>query len=217
MFLSISLFNMNIANGIQISKLEDAIGLYIVLTSIQLNDNYNVDNITRMETRALTMTTYVFRTYSYNPNGICGSTAAAIFLMYYDDHINDNYIPTAYESSGTGEKTVKYLKNYIDGSTPGSSYSDMKSGLNNYLSTRGFSQTATILSTSNVLGPIGNNRPVIVGISGHPTYGNHWVIGYGYNRYVEGTTTTYMIVVSNGWGSTGVYINRTYCDGGVKI
>lgn len=33
--------------------------------------------------------------------------------MYYDDHINDNYIPTAYESSDTREKTVKYLNGII--------------------------------------------------------------------------------------------------------
>lgn len=35
------------------------------------------------------------------------------FLMYYDEHVNDNYIPTAYESSGNGEKTVKYLKGIL--------------------------------------------------------------------------------------------------------
>lgn len=28
------------------------------------------------------------RKYSYNPNGICGSTAA-IFLMYYNDYVTD--------------------------------------------------------------------------------------------------------------------------------
>jgi hypothetical protein len=196
---------------------KDEIILKNDLTSLELSNNFDVENITRMDTRTLTTISYVPRAYSYNPNGICGSTAAAIFLMYYDDHVNDNYIPSAYESSGTGEKTVKYLKGYIDGSTPGSTYSDMKSGLNKYLSIRGFSQSATILSTSNVLGPIGSNRPVIVGLAGHPKYGNHWVVGYGYNRYVEGTTTIYMIVVSDGWGKTGVYVNRTYCDGGVKI
>lgn len=187
------------------------------LQCINLTNTFDASSFIKQETRALTTISHVPRAYSYNPNGICGATAAAIFLMYYDDYVNESYVPTSYESSGTGKTTVNYISPYINNGNPGSTYNDMINGINKYLKARGFGQTATKLIKTSVQTPITSNRPVIVGLTGHPTYGEHWVVGYGYSRYVEGTETIYMIVVSDGWGNTGKYINRNYSDGGIKI
>ncbi len=160
---------------------------------------------------------HVPRNYSYNPNGICGSTAAAILLMYYDDYVNDAYVASGYEVSGTGEKLIKMLVPYIDGSTPGSTASDMVSGLNKYLGSRGLSKSAKLLSKADIATPFSSNKPVLIDLDKHPTYKEHWVVGYGYNRYKEGTTTFRMYIVVNGWGKTGVYIDEDYCGRGVRI
>lgn len=180
-------------------------------------NNFEANSFKKLDARALTQTTYTPRNYSYNPNYICASTASAILLMYYNDHVNTNYVPTAYESTGTGEKTVKYLVPYINPYNRGATIAEIKSGLNKYLKDRGLSQTATILASSEVQLPIGSNRPVIIGVKGHSKYKDHAMVAYGYNRYSEGTSTIYMLMVVDGWGSTGVYVDRDYCIGGVKI
>lgn len=184
---------------------------------IELNDSFDVSSFTKQETRVLTTISYVPRVYSYNPNGICTTTATTIFLMYYDDHINDSYIPTAYEPNVTEQTTAKYIFLYINNGNYRSTYSQVINGINNYLKARGFSQSATKVAKTSVQSPIGNNRPVIVGLTDHPTYGEHWVVGNGYNRYVEGASTIYMVVVSDGLGNTGKYVNRDCSDGGIKI
>lgn len=178
---------------------------------------FNPNNMRKVETRALTRTTYTPRNYSYNPNYICASTASAILLMYYNDYVNQAYVPTSYESTGTGEKTVKYLVPYINPNNRGATISEIRTGLNKYLKDRGLTQSATTLAKSEVQLPIASNRPGIMLISNHPKYGNHAVVAYGYNRYVEGTDTIYMIMVVDGWGSTGVYVDRNYSTGGVRI
>ena len=160
---------------------------------------------------------HVPRNYSYNPNGICGSTAVAILLMYYDDYISDSYVASNYEVSGTGEALIKMLVPYIDGFTPGSTANDMVSGLNLYLVSRGLSRNAQLLSKANIATPFSSDKPVLIDLDNHPTYGEHWVVGYGYNRYQDGATTFKMYIVVNGWGNSGVYIDEDYCGRGVRI
>lgn len=57
-------------------------------------------------------------------------------------------------------------------------------------------------------------RPVIGGVTKHPTYEEHWVVAYGFtisNLLVKSYT------VNNGWGQNGIVINSQYLDGAVCI
>ncbi len=137
--------------------------------------------------------------------------------MYYDDYVSDPYIASNYEVSGTGEALIKMLVPYIDGFTPGSTSNDMVSGLNLYLASRGLSRNAQLLSKANIATPFSSDKPVLIDLDNHPTYGEHWVVGYGYNRYQDGATTFKMYIVVNGWGNSGVYIDEDYCGRGVRI
>lgn len=182
-------------------------------------EDFSVSDFAKTTSRATQniRISHVPRNYTYNPNGICGSTAAAIFLMYYDDYVSDKYVDTAYEVSGTGEKIIKMLVPYIDGSSLGSTAADMVKGLNNYLSKKGFSKSAKQLSQSRIAEPLSSDRPVLIDLDRHPTYGEHWVVGYGYNTYREGSSTIRMYVVVNGWGDSAAYVDESYCGRGVRI
>lgn len=159
-------------------------------------------------------TAYNPRTYSYNPNGICGSTASAILLMYYRDHVSSAYVPSNLATSD-GVALIKHLIKYIDGATPGANYYDMTSGLTNYLNTRNVIfrvQRLNIVEGANKL--YDGKKPIIVGTLNHPTYKDHWVVGYGFNSSYG--LVNYFIV-NNGWGQNGININAGYVDGTIVI
>ncbi|WP_354087050.1 C39 family peptidase [Clostridium algidicarnis] len=144
--------------------------------------------------------------YSYNPNGICGSTAAAMFLRYWDTWHNGNYVPSNLQTSN-GEALIKRLVQYIDGSSP----DELKDGIQSYLRSQGVNDYMYSETYCNyrVQERIDNNKPFILGLTNHPTYNEHWVTAYGY--FVELGRFKY-IIVNNGWGGSGVYINSSYCD-----
>ena len=151
-------------------------------------------------------------TYSYNPDGRCGSVAAAIWLMYYDECLNDNTVPSDLVSSN-GVTLINYLVPHIEGSDPekGSSTEDVADGLNWYFQSRGLDQwfvaDITYYATiSSYIDVIEQNVPVIVDLNSHFLYGEHWVVGYGYSY----SYTSQEIIVNDGWGHTGVYISMHY-------
>lgn len=167
--------------------------------------------------------------YSYNPNGICGSTAAAMLLMYFDKRDNNNYVPANLESSD-GVKLIKTLMPLIDGTNPGSGYNELVNGLNNYLSRNGFSRTSYKRSDFSLNL---NYGPAILGLTRHPKYKEHWTVAYGYkeynnimpysnvsslNAYANGQNSYYVFyLVIDGWGNKGVQINPKYSDGAVYL
>lgn len=148
--------------------------------------------------------------YKHNPDGICGSTSAAMLLRWYDIYVNGNYVPSSLQSSD-GVKLIEHLRSYIDGSKPGSTTGDVYSGIISYCSSQGIKHNGgyAIVDISYVVGRVDTYKtPFILGLNHHPTYGNHWVTGYGYN--VSGGSN--YATVNDGWGSTGVSINLINCD-----
>lgn len=170
--------------------------------------------------------------YSYNPNGICGSTAAAMLLMYYDKKFNNSYVPSNLESS-SGITLIKHLVPYIDGLNPGSTMNDAFNGLNNYLSSRGFSKTARKESRYSLNL---NYGPAMLDLGNNGSYGEHWVVAYGYRKYTDialynvlsevsenfnlgipNATESYLIYVVDGHGNKGVLIDLKYIEGALYL
>lgn len=175
--------------------------------------------------------------YSYNPNRICGSTAAAMLLMYYDKVYNDNYVPNSWESSD-GVTLIKKLVPFIDGFFPGSDMKDARNGLNNYLHQRVSARTAYSRSSYSL---DLRNGPAMLDLGrGIQPYGEHWVVGYGYRQFNNiaqalppelssltstnsfkqlspGETVSYLIFVVDGWGNRGVLINQKYIEGALYL
>lgn len=153
------------------------------------------------------------RTYTYNPNGVCGSTASAVFLMYYHDYKDSFVVPSWYVTSD-GVSLINLLIPHIDGDVPGSSEADVENGLGWYLRWRGISSTyctySTSLDYSNYKSIIASGRPAIVLMNGNPTYGDHWVVGHGYYYYASGRDAWCYYVVDDLFGNNGISINSSY-------
>ena len=148
--------------------------------------------------------------YSYNPDGICGSTAAGMYLRWYDLNVNGNYVPSSLESSD-GVNLIKHLRGYIDGSKPGSTTGDVYSGIISYCSAQGIKHNGgyALVDISYVIGRVDTyETPFILGLYNHPTYKNHWVTGYGFS--ISGGSN--FATVNDGWANTEVSINLINCD-----
>jgi hypothetical protein len=198
----------------------------------ETSELYNVTNSAdKMAVTNASATTYenhfiqgTLPSYAYNPNGICGSTAAAMFAGYYDNNsININYIPTNLESSD-GVEIIKTLVPFIEGiasldpeyPSPGSTTEQLRIGFQNYLRTQDVDDYMYSQATTNyarVSERTGVNRPLMVDLDNHPTYGEHWVVTHGYQteESIFISKLTYLIV-NDGWGNKDIYIDVSYCD-----
>lgn len=176
--------------------------------------------------------------YSYNPDNICGSTAAAMLLMYYDKVYNDSYVPNSWESSNGVyliEKLVPFIENPRGA---GSSMLDAINGLNNYLTQRGFSRT--VYNRSSYSLDLRKGPAMLDLGKGIQPYGEHWVVAYGYRQFNNiaqvlppelssltftdsfkllspGETVSYLIFVVDGWGNRGALINQKYIEGALYL
>lgn len=162
---------------------------------------------------------YAPRTYNYNPDGRCGSLALAITLMYYDDHIDSNVVPSWISGADSNGKYFSdlikpHLEN-IDGQPGSSTTAELQSGANWYFSYRGISSQYSAMRVDNAAfstyrARINANRPVIVDLNSHPTYKEHWVVGYGYYYQSTGTSERCLIIANDGWGNNGREISYSY-------
>lgn len=99
----------------------------------------------------------------------------------------------------------------------GTTYAELKNGLSLFI--KQYYKPTTVTATTYSWGDrvktiIGKDYPCILGLTSHPTYGEHWVVVTGYN-FTSNNTGTY--TVNDGWGNTGIKINSSYTDGCVDI
>lgn len=143
--------------------------------------------------------------YSYNPNGICGSTAAAMLLRWYDLNVNNKYVPSTLESN-TGISLIQYLVPYIERNTRESKPGDLYTGIQEYCSDRKVYHSGgmEVISSNYIIGRVSSDEvPYIMGLRSSSSYGAHWVTGYGYT--ISGSN--FYAIVNDGHGSTNVSIN----------
>lgn len=176
------------------------------------NQTANARNIT------INMLSGTLRQYSYNTGNICGSTAAAIMLMYYRDYI-DSYVVPSWHDTSTGESLIELIRPQINGDPPqGAFCSDVVRGLNYYFRWRGISNEYSSTwanggmneATYNTIrAQIIANNPVEVLINDHPEYDDHFVVVHGIEKDVY-ISTYYFMYVGDGWGSNDVIISLRY-------
>lgn len=168
---------------------------------------------------------------AYNPNGICGSCAVGNFLTFLSWNVSSPFVPQQYQSSGTN--FIKSIVPYIEGqasvnpnyTSPGSTPSQLQTGLNNYLSNVvGYTGKAALFDGQadpvRVTGITNHGLPFVLGLhsgdSSNP-YGNHWVVGIGYVYIPLNQSMPLYYKVINGWGNNDVYVNKAWSDAVVYL
>lgn len=157
-----------------------------------------------------------FPLYDYNPDGRCGSVVAAIIFAYFNNNGYSGLVPAAFYNNDVA--FTDYLFPHIEGvnATAGSTTSDLVSGLNWYLEDRGFSDELPVYSISNASYSkystiLGYHSPAILDLDNHPTYGEHWVVGYGYDcDLFLGIAYNKFAIVNDGWGDRDISVSWDY-------
>ncbi|MCR5629684.1 hypothetical protein [Eubacterium sp.] len=172
------------------------------------------------------------RYYDYNRNKTCGSMASSIMMYYYFDHIDSSYIKNNTYKGKNDESQRAFYKHFcglVGDPGIGSTYDELKNGINKYLGEIGKSKSCKYIKdgdlftsvSSKIETIIDNKKPCIIGLKNEPKYGNHWTVGGGYARYygIDGhfRERVYFIKVNNGLEKTReksiVYVNYKYVDG----
>lgn len=143
--------------------------------------------------------------------GVCGYVSAAVFLDYYNRYIYSGLIPNAYNNSVT---LINTLYSYGDGGN-GMSQANLVHIINSFLDETGNNYPIYMTAiTSNLYSRytylINRNRPVIVTLANHYTYGNHMVVGYGYFTETTNGYSSNFIVVNDSLGNNSVTISVAY-------
>lgn len=161
------------------------------------------------------------RTFSYNPDGRCGSVAAAILFAYYHDAIDSSMVPSYLLSDSNGKIFTDYLKPHledIDGMS-GSHTEEVVSGMRWYIATRGLYDKYSVYSVYNpdyitLVNCINIGRPSIVRLISDEEddlpYKNHWVVGYGYRNLNFANKDDCFVILNDGWGKNEVEVKWSY-------
>lgn len=189
-----------------------------LISQSEKHDEQSLSKYATMYSSTESYLPYDTRYFSYNNNGNCGSTAAAIMMFYYYDHIDSSYITNAYYRNEYN--MVNHFKNIMNDNGNGTSYSQLKNGINTYLEEVNKSKSCSYVTIANIFNRpdtiiqsnIRAGEPCIIRLSDDPSYGNHWVVCIGYQIYTSATHYK----VNNGYGNI-VFVNGSYVDGVVYI
>lgn len=155
--------------------------------------------------------------FGTNVNGTCTVLASAILFGYYNNFVSTNFVPTNMrDGNGTSEAFHQYLNGYVYGSNPqaaiGIYYA--KSGLNNYLASRGNTQrmyskhyadygSGLYTSMENYLN---SNMPLIASMNtANGANWNHTCVVYGMTYAYAAPTASKVFVAHMGWHSDTHY------------
>lgn len=150
--------------------------------------------------------------YGTNVDGTCTVIATAMLLGYYDNFVDEDFVPTQYEDgNGTSEAFHQLLNQFVYGNSPagGIFIHDALPGINAYLIDRMIwatmeseytSQTSAINSMINNLAA---GVPVIASMGTHvgAAY-DHTVLVYEIYYIDSDPTGTASVTVNMGWGDT---------------
>lgn len=153
----------------------------------------------------------------YSKNGICGTIASAGLLAYYDDYVNDDYVPSSIRTKGSSspQQLIKTLFNYIDKDLNGTWPSDVTSGINKFLGDYSYvkpghrAETSVAGIPTVVKQKVDAGYPIVVSLleAFGSQYKDHWILVYQYSddeyKCVD-NHGNYNATVSKVWASSYV-------------
>ena len=145
----------------------------------------------------------------------CSPTSGAIIMGFWDNNGYGNLIAGS-DWQGAVNTMRTEMGTYCgqDG-TGWTQINNISSGMINYASAKGYtfaselwcSDCGVAASYANFQGEIDANRPILVDVIGHAQYGNHSIVGVGYD-----SAGSYLIIHDN-WSSTAENVYLQYGSG----
>lgn len=205
----------NLKSGAILSDDEaNSISATFVETTNLLSNTANLNSTARANKPPYSIDEDEFQLYDYNPDGRCGSVAAAILLAYYNDNGYTDLVADSHYENDVA--FTNYLYSHIEGldNISGSYPADVASGLNWYLEKKDFDSDLAAYYMSEdfptYISKIDSGDPVCLLMNDEPNYNNHWVVGYGYDYDQIIIRYNRFAIVNDGWGDVDININWDY-------
>lgn len=147
--------------------------------------------------------------FGYNVYGTCTVIAAQMLLNYYDNYVNDAFIPTNMESgNGSSHAFHNHLNSYVYGSEEwgGIHIQDAAPGINAYLLDEGlhygiktiYLPQETVLSK--IVSTLQGGKPIIASMGrNYGAWWNHSVLIYSVTYKTEAPTLDAVYTMNMGW------------------
>ena len=152
---------------------------------------------------------------SYSCWSGCSPTSGANIMGYWDNNGYSNLVAGS-DWQGAVNDMRLHMNTVCTADGSGSTnVGSISSGIINYASARGYTFASEVwcndcgvaASYTNYQGEIDGSRPMLVDVIGHAQYGNHSVVGVGYE-----SAGSYLIIHDN-WPSTGENVYLQYGSG----
>lgn len=178
--------------------------------------------------------------FGNNSNNVCGAIAVQIVLNYLELQTGNDFVHSTHKSellsvstsylASRYPKAAAMLTHLVNTCGIGTNaiFTALVGGLSIYVDISNIADKSLSASwafnpsTNTIKNNISNNKPVILLTQGHPTYGDHYMVAYGYRTYTNGNIN--WMVHTGRYGDNyityenGVYrhqdkfINDTYVD-----
>ena len=215
--------------------------------SLSISPEINNDNVSVQSTtvNGLTRVTNYYsyiqrRSFGYNSNGVCGAIAVQIVLNYLELQSGNDFVHSTHQSellsTNTSYSSSRYsraatmLTHLVNVCGIGSnvSFLSLVNGVSRYAEVTNIANTsigatyAISPSTTTIKNRIYGNSPVILLTQGHPTYGNHYLVAYGYKTDSSGNImwmvhtgyygSSYITSENGEYRHKDIFIDDTYVD-----
>lgn len=164
---------------------------------------------------------YPYRNITTKSGYLCGTSAATVFLCYYQDHLVKTIVPEHIRQNGSDPtKALQDLLRVIIQPFDFPTISlQVSHGLSRYF--RLFklpfrARQTPVGGLERVKKRLLQGKPVIVGLMKlkGSTYGNHWVVAYGYKKDETGKE---WLKVHDNWGNYHKVIPASWINGTISL
>ncbi|GCF93523.1 hypothetical protein NRIC_14140 [Enterococcus florum] len=165
-----------------------------------------------------------FKTYQHwkTPSGfLCGTYASSVLLAYYQDYIDEQILPVDVRRKGTSSNRtmIPQLKPYLQPIDAPTMPVQISFGLCRFfahVNSPYRSRFTSVGAWQRAVKRISEGKPVMVGVLKvlGSTYGNHWVVAYGF--YESAAGKRYYKIHDN-WGNYQKIIPASWANGTISF
>lgn len=165
-----------------------------------------------------------FKTYQTwrTPSGfLCGTYASSVLLAYYQDYLDETILPVKLRQKGSkdNQALIAAMQPVLQPIDLPTIPAQISFGLNRFLKQQQASQRARFTTTGawhRVTKRILAGKPVMIGVLRilGSTYGNHWVVAYGFYEDSRGQR---FYKVHDNWGNYNKIIPAGWANGTISF
>lgn len=162
-----------------------------------------------------------YRTWRTPSGFLCGTYASSVLLAYYQDYVDEKMLPVNLRQKGSkdNQNLIAAMQPILQPLDLPTIPAQISFGLNRFLKQQKVQRRARFTTTGawqRTTKRILAGKPVMIGVLRllGSTYGNHWVVAYGFYEDSEGKR---LYKVHDNWGNYNKIIPASWANGTISF